>query len=145
VALAIADRRIYQRGLAIPLGQLNEITMEGWVDFDRNLAMNASLPLLPTMWRDRPDRPVLNDLFGGLRITVPIRGTLAQPEVDRHSFEAAMQDLGKSLLQRSAGRAAVEVLQRLFAPRDPNAPPPLTPEERRQQRQQRREERRMQP
>jgi translocation and assembly module TamB len=145
VALTIADRRVYQRGLAIPLGPLNEITMEGWVDFDRNLAMNASLPLLPTMWRDRPDRPVLNDLFGGLRITVPIRGTLDKPEVDRHAFDVAMQDLGKSLLERTAGRAAAEVLQRLFPPRDPNAPPPLTPDERRRQRQQRRQERREQP
>jgi translocation and assembly module TamB len=145
VALTIANRRVYQRGLAIPLGNLNEITMEGWVDFDRKLALNASLPLLPTMWRDRPDRPVLNDLFGGLRITVPIRGTLDKPEVDRNAFDVAMQDLGKSLLERTAGRGAVELLQRLFPPRDPNAPPPLTPAERRQQRQQRRQERRMQP
>jgi translocation and assembly module TamB len=145
VTLAIADRRVYQRGLAIPLGQLNEITMEGWVDFDRKLAMNASLPLLPTMWRDNPDRPLLNNLFGGLRITVPIRGTLDKPEVDGNAFDVAMQDLGKSLLERTAGRGAVDLLQRLFPPRDPNAPPPLTPAERRQQRQQRRQERRMQP
>jgi translocation and assembly module TamB len=145
VALTIADRRVYQRGLAIPLGQLNEVTMEGWVDFDRNLAMNASLPLLPTMWRDRPDRPVLNGLFGGLRITVPIRGTLDNPVVDKNALDVAMQDLGKSLLERTAGPGAVDFLQRLFPPRDPNAPPPLTPEERRQQRQQRRQERRMQP
>ncbi len=145
VALAIADRRVYQRGLTIPLGQLSAITMDGWVDFDRKLALKASVPLLPSMWRDRPDLPVLNDVLGGLRITVPIGGTLAKPEVDRDAFNLAMQDLGKTLLERAAGRGAIDLLQRLFPPRDPNAPPPLTPEERRARRQQRRQERQMPP
>ena len=145
VALAIADRRVYQRGLTIPLGQFSAITMDGWVDFDRNLALKASVPLLPTMWRDRPDLPVLNDVLGGLRITVPIGGTLAKPEVDRDAFNLANKDLGKTLLERTAGRGAVDFFQRLFPPRAPNPPPPPTPEERRALRQQRRQERQMQP
>ena len=145
VSLAIADRRVYQRGLTIPLGQLSAITMDGWVDFDRNLALKASVPLLPSMWRDRPDLPVLNNVLGGLRITVPISGTLAKPEVDRDAFNLANQDIGKTLLERTAGRGVVDFFQNLFPPRDPNAPPPLTPAERRAQRQQRRQERQMQP
>jgi translocation and assembly module TamB len=145
VTLAIADRRVYQQGLTIPLGQLSAITMEGWVDFDRNLALKASVPILPTMLRGRPDLPVINDVLGDLRITVPISGTLAKPELDRHAFNLANQNLGKTLLERAAGRGAVDLLQRLFPPRDPNAPPPLTPAERRAQRQQRRQERQMQP
>src|SRR4029078_13729395 len=76
VSLTIADRRVYQKGLAIPIGQLNTITMEGWVDFDRNLAMKASIPLLPTMLQDRP---LMGGLLGDLRVTVPIGGTLSRP------------------------------------------------------------------
>ena len=118
VALAIADRRVYQHGLTIPLGKLSAITMEGWVDFDRNLALKASVPLLPTSRADRPDLPVLNDVLGGLRVTVPISGTLAKPEVDRDAFNLANQDLGKTLLERTAGRGAVDFFQgRCPAPR----------------------------
>jgi translocation and assembly module TamB len=137
ISLTIADRRVYQRGLAIPIGRLNTITIEGSVDFDRNLALKASLPILPTMWSDR-DIPVLTDLFGGLRVTVPIGGTLANPVVDREAFNLAMRDLGNTLRDRALPPGASELLQRLFPPRDPNAPPPLTPAERRAQRRQRR-------
>jgi translocation and assembly module TamB len=143
IALTIADRRVYQRGLVIPIAQFNEITMEGWVDFDRNLALTASLPLMPTMFRDQ-QVPVLSNLLNGLRISVPIRGTLASPVVDREVFNTAMRDLGKTLLDRAAPNAA-DLLQRLFGPRDPAAPPPLTPEERRARRQQRREQRQATP
>ena len=122
MTLAIADRRVYQHGLTIPLGQFNAITMDGWVDFDRNLALKASVPLLPTMLRDRPDLPVLNNVFGGLRITVPISGTLAKPEVDRDAFNLANQDLGKTLLERTAGRR-----RRRFVPAPLPAPRPQRP------------------
>jgi translocation and assembly module TamB len=145
VALAIANRRVYQNGLTIPVGKLNSITMDGWVDFDRNLALKASVPILPTKWRDNPRLPVLNDVFGGLRVTVPITGTLAKPEVNREAFNMANQDLGKTLLERTVGGDVVDFFQRLFPPRDPNAPPPLTPAERRARRQQQRQERQMQP
>ncbi len=138
VALTIADRRVYQHGLKIPLGQLNTIEVEGWVDFDRQINLTASVPLLPTMLGDRP---ILSDVLGGLQIKVPVRGTLARPEVDRDAFNLAMKDLGKSLLERTATKGAADLLQKLFQPRDPNAPPPLTREERRA----RRQERRMQP
>jgi translocation and assembly module TamB len=122
VQMTIANRRVYQHGLVIPLGQINEISMDGWVDFDRNLALKASLPLLPTMFRDR-NVPVLTDLFGGLRITVPIGGTLTNPEVDRDAFNLAMQNLGKSLLERTTARGVSELFQRFFRPREPDGPP----------------------
>jgi translocation and assembly module TamB len=138
VSLTIADRRVYQRGLVLPVGSFTEITMEGWVDFDRNLALKASLPLTPTMLRDKP---LMGDFLTGLRVSVPIGGTLDKPEVDRDAFNLAMQELGKTLLERTLTRGVPNLIDLFTRPRDPNAPPPLTPQERRA----RRQERRMQP
>ncbi|WP_422927098.1 hypothetical protein [Singulisphaera sp. PoT] len=138
VSLTIADHRVYQQGLAFPLGKLTEVRLEGWVDFDRNIEMKASVPLTTAMVGNRP---LLGNIVGGTRIQVPIRGTLSKPVVDRDAMNFALKDLGKTLLERSAVQGAAAILERLTKGRDPNAPPPLTPQERKAQRQERREER----
>jgi len=124
VGLAIADRRVYQRGLVIPVGQFTEITMEGWVDFDRNLALKASVPLTPTMLRDRP---LLGDFLTGLRVTVPIGGTLEKPEFDQDAFNLAMQDLGKTLLERTVTRGVPNVIDFFTPTARPQRPAPPRP------------------
>jgi hypothetical protein len=141
VVLSISDGKVHQRGLAIPLGTLTAITLEGTVDFDRNIDLVASLPLTSRMF---PNRPVLGDIAGGTQLGVPITGTLAEPRIDREAFAAGMKDFGVDLLRRGAMRGAAELLFRLAQPREPAPPPPprMTPEERRAQRQQRRAERR---
>jgi len=139
VSLTIADHRVYQHGFAFPLGRLTEIELEGWVDFDRNLEMKASVPLTPAMVGNRP---LLENIVGGTRIQVPIRGTLQKPEVDREAMNLALKDLGKTLLQRGAVQGAAALFMRLTQGRDPNAPPPPTAAERRAQRKERLEERR---
>jgi translocation and assembly module TamB len=138
VALTIAERRVLQRGLAIPVGGLTQIEMEGWVDFDRNMALTASLPVTPALVGDVP---VLKDIVEGTRISVPIRGSLSKPEIDREALKLAMKDLGKTLLERGATRGAAALLERLVRGRDPNAPPPLTREERRARREEQKAER----
>ena len=139
VALKIADRRVYQQGLALPLGRVSRIELQGWVDFDRNLAMTASLPLTPAMVGNLP---ILNDIVEGTRITVPIRGTLQHPEIDKDAMNLVLQDLVKTL-GRGATRGAADLLMRLTRPRDPNAPPPPTREERRARRKERQAQRRL--
>src|SRR5512135_183705 len=139
VALTIADRRVYQHGLALPLGKVTRIELEGWVDFDRHLALTASLPVTSAMVFNRP---VLSGIVEGTRFQVPIRGTLQKPEIDRDAMNLALKYLGKTLLQRGAMQGIPELLQRLAQPRDPNAPPPLSREERRERRMERRAQRR---
>lgn len=147
VSLTIADRKVVQHGFAIPIGRATKIELAGWVDFDRNLAMKASLPLTPAMVGNVA---LLGDIVDGTRISVPIRGTLQKPEIDREAFKVSLSDLGKTLLGRTAGRGALELLMRLTRPRDSNgpapapAPPPpaLTPQQRREQRMEKRAERR---
>ncbi len=118
VALRIADRRVYQRGLAVPIGKLTKFELEGSVGFDRSLDLIASMPILPTMLADRP---LLGAIAADARIRVPIRGTLQKPEIDSEAFKIGMNDLGRSLLEGGGIRAAVGFIERLTRPRDPNA------------------------
>ena len=135
VSLTIADRRVYQRGLTVPIGNLSKIELEGWVGFNRDLNLTASIPILPNMLADRP---VLGAVAGDARVRIPIRGTLQKPEVDAEAFKLGMKEMGRTLLERGAIEGAAGLLERLLRPRDPNAPPPMTPAERRARRQERR-------
>ncbi len=142
VTLTVADGRINQRGMSVPVGNLTRIGLAGWVDFDRNLSLTASLPVTPAMLGNNP---MLADIVAGTVVEVPIRGTLGHPTVDKDAFQAGLRDAGKSLLTRGATRGALELLMRMSRPRDPDAPPPpprLTPGERKALRMERRAERR---
>ncbi len=142
VTLTIADGRINQRGLAIPIGDLTRIDLAGWVDFDRNLALTATLPVTAAMLGNNA---LLADIAAGTQVRVPITGTLDRPSIDRDALTANLQEAGKSLLARGATRGALELLMRLGRPRDPDAPPPPprpSPEQRKALRQERKAERR---
>ena len=141
VTLTIADGRVNQSGLAIPVGDLTRIELAGWVDFDRNLALTATLPVTAAMLGNNP---LLSDIAAGTQVRLPIGGTLSKPKIDREAFTASLKDLGKSLLTRGATRGALELLLRATRPKDPNAapdPPPLTAEERKALRLERKAER----
>ncbi|HEV3164737.1 MAG TPA: hypothetical protein VGZ22_11975 [Isosphaeraceae bacterium] len=143
VTLAIADGKVIQRGLAIPLGKLSQIEIAGTVDFDRNLDLTASLPITPTMLGNVP---VLTDILGGTRITVPIRGTLSKPRLDRDAMAANLkQNLG-NIGGRAVAEGLTSMFNRLTRPREPEVPRPprMTPQERRQQRLEKKAERRRQ-
>ena len=102
VVLAVADGKVYQRGLSVPLGRLSRVELDGAVGFDRSLDLKASLPLTPAMVNNNP---LLGDIIGGARVSVPIGGTLDAPKIDRDAFNLALKGLGKDLLRRGAARA----------------------------------------
>lgn len=141
VGLTIADRRVYQKGLALPLGQLTRVELDGWVDFDRNIQLTASLPITAAMVGNAP---VLSALVENQRISVPIRGTLKNPEIDRDAMNLSLKNLAQSVLGNGVARGALEMFKQLQKPRDPNAPPPPTFQERRANRLERKAERRRQ-
>jgi translocation and assembly module TamB len=135
VTLTIADGRINQRGMSIPVGDFTRVELSGWVDFDRKLGLVATVPVTPAMLGNNP---LLSDIASGTKVRLPIGGTLDKPEIDREAFSTNLQELAKTLLARGATRGAMELLMRLSRPKDPNAPPPpprMTPEERKTQRQ----------
>jgi translocation and assembly module TamB len=135
VTLTIADGRINQRGMSIPIGEVTRLELTGWVDFDRNLGLVATVPVSPAMLGNNP---LLSDIIAGTKVQLPIGGTLDHPQIDKQAFSKNLQELGKTLLARGATRGAMELLMRLTRPKDPDAPPPpprLTPQERKAQRQ----------
>ena len=141
LTLTIADGRVNQTGLSIPIGNLTRIELAGWVDFDRNLALTAVFPVTAAMLGNNE---ILADIAAGTMVRVPITGTLNQPRIDRDILNANLQEMGKSLLIRGATRGALELLLRRQKPKDPAAPPPaprLTPEERKEIRMERKAER----
>ncbi|WP_435005698.1 hypothetical protein P12x_003505 [Tundrisphaera lichenicola] len=135
VTLTIADGRVNQRGMSIPIGELTRIEMAGWVDFDRNLAITATVPVTSAMLGNNA---LLSDIAAGTMVKLPIRGTLDRPMIDREAMTSNLQEMGKSLLTRGATLGALELMKRLARPRDPDAPPPaprMTPQERKALRQ----------
>jgi translocation and assembly module TamB len=107
--LAIADRRIHQSGLEIPINRETSITIKGSVGFDQTLALRAEVPLNPSvLGRDR----TLQNLASGTTIPVPVGGTLTHPKVDRQALAAAMREVTRSILKRGAKDEASELLKR---------------------------------
>ena len=92
VTLTIADGRINQRGMAIPIGDLTRIELAGWVDFDRNLALTATVPVTSAMLGNNP---LLSDIASGVRVSLPIGGTLDHPAIDQDAFKANLQEPGQ--------------------------------------------------
>jgi translocation and assembly module TamB len=111
IQLAIANRRIHQSGLEIPINHEAKLTIKGSVGFDETLALRAEMPLSGSVaGRD----PVLRDLARGTTIAVPVAGTLKRPKVDRQALAAAMREASKSLLKREVKEEGTELLKRFL-------------------------------
>jgi translocation and assembly module TamB len=139
VLLSIADGRVNQRGLAIPIAGLTKLEIEGWVDFDRNMNLVATLPFTRELFGGQT---VASNLLAGARVKLLITGTLGNPKLDKETLRKNIGELRDTLLTNVAGNGAVEILRLLSKPRDPNAPPPPTAEERKAKRLEMRNERR---
>jgi translocation and assembly module TamB len=138
IVLSIAGGKVHQHGLALPIGRLTRIEVDGTVDFERNLDLIVSIPLRP---EGVGPELVPGGLIPGHRITIPVRGTLDRPQIDREAFLADLKEFGQRL-GFGAGRAAIGLIERLARPRDPEAMPRLlTPEERKARRLERRAQR----
>ena len=118
--LTVANGRVNQRGLSVPLGGDARMDVDGSVGFDQTLALRARLAA------DRGalggDEGTVNELLEALQVGVPIGGTLARPTIDRRALRIGLRDLGKSLLKKGSQRDAAKMLERLVRPQDENAP-----------------------
>jgi hypothetical protein len=158
VSLKVVDGRVYQEGLAIPMGKLAEIGLDGWVGFDRTLNLTASVTLTPD--KSEKEVPILSSIFRGTRVAIPIRGTFDDPKLDTKAIGQNFKDLGAGLLGKTLSSASggmipnIEGLKNLFGgggrnqdgdeienPLSSLLKPRFTPEERRARRQERKLER----
>jgi translocation and assembly module TamB len=109
VSVRIADRKIYQNGLVVPVGNVASIALDGSVDFDRNLDMVARFAFNPL----RSRVPVLSPLVETARFELPLRGTLAKPKIDGEALKERWKAIGSGLLQGSM-EVGANGLQQLF-------------------------------
>jgi hypothetical protein len=109
VAIRVADRKVHQRGLTIPVVNVASIGLDGSVDFDRNLDLVAHFGVIPP----RAGVPVLTPIMQRARFDLPIRGTLKNPKIDADALKRRWKDFGIDLLGDSV-EAGVNGLQRLL-------------------------------
>lgn len=117
VLLSVHDGRVYQRGLAVPLANIARVEMEGWVDFHKNLELDVQVPLAAE--RLAAERPVLALIAGGVRPTIPIRGTLDNPRVDTEALGRNMGRMGLDVAGRAGLGFGAALLERATRPRTP--------------------------
>jgi translocation and assembly module TamB len=120
IELMVANGRVAQRGLSVPLGGEARVEIDGSVGFDQTLALRARLVTDRQLAGD--GQVVLNEVFEALKVGVPIAGTLSRPAVDRKAVRIGLRDLGKSLLKHSGSRNAAELLEQLVRPENDAMP-----------------------
>jgi len=113
VQLSVADGRVMQSGLNIPIRRDAAISLEGSVGFDQTLDLRASVPITQGMLGARSG---LDQIVGDSRVTVPIDGTVKSPRVNRQAFQVALKELSKTALKREMSRGASQLLDKLGPP-----------------------------
>lgn len=113
VELSIADGRVVQKGLDIPVRQDLVVGVEGSVGFDQTLDLRASVPLSRALLGSVPG---LEKLAAGQRVTVPIGGTVTQPRINRQALQVALKELSRGMLRRELTERASGLLDQLAPP-----------------------------
>ena len=98
VEFQMQQGRVYHRDLNVAIGKVN-VSSEGWVAIDQTMSMIASIPVLD-QWID--GEPLLAGLKGR-KLSIPIQGSFANPQVDRQALTRLSKDL--------VGNAAQHYLQ----------------------------------
>jgi translocation and assembly module TamB len=141
VVLAVADGMVYQRGFSMPLGNIARVQMEGTVGFDRSLNLDVSLPLATERMADRP---LLARLASAARLTIPVRGTLDDPRIDREAMGQALRRMGTDVAATAGVNGLESLIRGLATPRDPEEVARLQAEREERQRLRRAEQQRKQ-
>jgi translocation and assembly module TamB len=110
VQLAVANGRVRQSGLAIPLARDLRVDLAGSVGFDQTVRMKATLPVTGRMLGRNE---IAEQIVGGTKITVPIDGTLSRPSLDRRALQVALREAARSLVSRGIETGAGMLLDRL--------------------------------
>ena len=99
ISLAVADGRVSQSGLKIPIERGQTLDFAGSVGFDKTLKLNASVPIDSTLLGK--DKLVAGAL-AGRKVVVPIGGTVSRPQVDRRALAANLKQLAGAGLKQDA-------------------------------------------
>ena len=112
VQFSVIDGRVQQSGLSVPLPGGTKVEFAGSVGFDKTLQVVASVPITAAMvGRDAELEKTLN----GLKVKVPIGGTLSQPAIDRRGLQTATRDAIRTVADREIKGQASKLVDRVAA------------------------------
>ncbi len=111
--LQIADGRVRQSGLTIPLPENLTAKIDGSVGFDKTLALRAVVPVTAKMLGGNA---VASEFVAGTDVAIPIGGTISQPKIDRAGLRLALRDAVKSMVKRGARAEAGRLLDQVLPP-----------------------------
>jgi translocation and assembly module TamB len=122
VQLAVADGRVIQKGLEVPVGRGSSVALEGSVGFDQTLDLKASVPLSKAMLGPAGNLAGadLRGLVDGRRVVVPIGGTVEHPKVNRQALQVALRQLSRDVLKGGLSQEASGLLDRIAPQRGPD-------------------------
>jgi hypothetical protein len=107
IAIRIEDGKVHQKGLDISLADLAAISLDGSVDFDKNLDLVATL----AMNRSAPLADALPALLQNARVEIPVRGTMQHPAIDTTGLKDRLASMGIDFVGNSVV-AGLDGLQR---------------------------------
>jgi hypothetical protein len=113
----------------VPIGQLTRLDFSGAVTFKQELDLLVQVPVTPTLLQNVP---LFRSFLGTEEFRIPIRGTIAKPEVDQAAFDANMKRLGENLKNRAVDTSLDMLFNGILGGRVPRfipnpnqpAPPP---------------------
>jgi translocation and assembly module TamB len=109
VELSVANRRVYQKGLAMTIRNDARLSLEGSVGFDKTLDLRAGVPITQAMLGG--GQTVANELLADKTVTVPIGGTVARPIVNKDALRVALGELSRGVLKKELSREAAKLLK----------------------------------
>ncbi len=120
----VADGRVRQTGLSIPIGGGTTVAIDGTVGFDETLDLRATIPLTARLLGIDPK---IAKVPPGRSIVVPVGGTFARPAVDRQSLRVAFREAAKSMAGKELEAEANRLLDRIAGPNPPDGEPKTRP------------------
>ena len=100
VQLEVANGRVIQKGLEVPVGPDAKVALEGSVGFDQTLDLRARIPITKAMLGGRVSG--FDGLVAGKSVTVPVGGTVSRPSINRRALQVALGELSKGALRDEA-------------------------------------------
>ncbi|MCS6866047.1 MAG: hypothetical protein NZS48_13425, partial [Gemmata sp.] len=127
VPVQVAHGRIYHQDFTFRISGTT-IKTRGSVGFDNTLDLIVEVPL-PKDWPALRNNPILLKAVSGKIVPVPVRGTLARPQVDFRALEQAVRALARASVKDTGRELLERELNQLFPglPARPNSGPPASP------------------
>ncbi len=111
IRFVMADGGVHHEGLELEFPEVT-IRTRGFVGFDRSLALVVEMPV-PEKWLIEPRARAA---LANQTITLPLRGTLSRPQLDRRALQEANRRMLREAARNAVENEVLNQLERLFGP-----------------------------